>query len=136
MEQETSKKIFPHPFAYIPYYAFAIVFVLSAFLTGPIGFAAGAFIAGIAEAARRVEYFELRREGVARGFSFFSRGETLARYERIQDISVTQSVWDRIFGIGTVTVNTAGSSKPEIVFHGVKNPDALKKRILERMERA
>jgi len=51
-------------------------------------------------------------------------------YNRITDVLVEQSIWDKfIFGIGHININTAGSENYEGRISNVKNPHNLKKKI-------
>lgn len=51
-----------------------------------------------------------------------------AFYSKIQDLHFTQNLFERIFGIGTVHINTAGGADVEISFKGI-SPSV--KRIIE-----
>jgi len=46
-------------------------------------------------------------------------------YSRITDVGLSESVWQRLFGVGTITVNTAGSDGTEITFSHVKRPETV-----------
>lgn len=65
-------------------------------------------------------------------FSRSSRNLVLAR---IQDVGVTQSFRDRIFGVGDVWIETAGVSS-RVVLEGIDSPRAVADRILDASRRA
>ena len=58
------------------------------------------------------------------------RDEEILLY-RIRDISVQRSLWQRIFGVGTLTVTSSDKSTPSLQIKNVKNP-MLVKEILHR----
>ena len=45
---------------------------------------------------------------------------------RIRDINTDRSLWQRIFGVGTITVISSDKSLPTLVMKNVKNPIAVK----------
>ena len=53
---------------------------------------------------------------------------------RVRDISVRRSLWQRIFKIGTVTVNTSDKSTPVVVLKNIKDPLIVKELIHENTE--
>lgn len=53
---------------------------------------------------------------------FFSvRDEEILLY-RVRDISVKRTLWQRIFGVGTVTVRSSDKSTPEVFLKNIKKP--------------
>lgn len=53
---------------------------------------------------------------------FFSvRDEEILLY-RVRDISVKRSLWQRIFGVGTVIVRSSDKSTPEVFLKNIKKP--------------
>ncbi len=59
---------------------------------------------------------------------------TTIHYGRITDASVNQSILDRILGIGSLSVSTAGSDGYKIILNHLENPHALKKALYEVKE--
>ena len=53
---------------------------------------------------------------------------------RIRDISMTRSLWQRIFGVGTVKIASTDKSSPEIILKNIKHPDDVKEMIHECVE--
>lgn len=65
---------------------------------------------------------------------FFSvKDEEILLY-RIRDISVTRTLWQRMFGVGTITISSSDKSTPTIVLQNVKNPIDVKELIHENVE--
>ena len=50
----------------------------------------------------------------------------------IRNVRIEQSMWQRIFGVGSVAVSTSGQSDMEIEVHGVPAPDRIKAIINDR----
>ncbi|WP_222916051.1 PH domain-containing protein [Natrinema sp. SYSU A 869] len=63
-----------------------------------------------------------------------SRDVTQFRLERVQNISLRQSGIGRLLGYGDLTVYTAGSGEPELVFERVPKPDRASSRLSDQLE--
>ena len=61
------------------------------------------------------------------------RDDELLLY-RIRDIVTKRTLWQRIFGVGTVTVISSDKSQPTLVLKNIKNPLAFKELLHERVE--
>lgn len=48
--------------------------------------------------------------------------EETARLGRVQDITLRQSVFDRVFGVGTLSIDTAGTEGGALDFRGLHRP--------------
>lgn len=64
-----------------------------------------------------------------------TRGEEVLLY-RIRDVSVTISFWQRLTGVGTVTVNAADTSVPMLSMRNIKQPREVKELIHKQVEKA
>lgn len=65
---------------------------------------------------------------------FFSiRDDELLLY-RVRDITTQRSLWQRIFGVGTVTVISSDKSQPTLVLKNIKDPLTVKELLHERVE--
>lgn len=65
---------------------------------------------------------------------FFSvKDEELLLY-RIRDISMKRSLWQRIFGVGTVTVRSSDKSTPTLELKNIKHPQDFKELLHENVE--
>ena len=53
---------------------------------------------------------------------------------RVRDISLRRSLWQRILGVGTITVMSSDKSTPVIVLQNIKNPVQVKELIHENVE--
>ena len=53
---------------------------------------------------------------------------------RIRDINTTRTLWQRLFGVGTVTVVSSDKSMPTIVLKNVKDPMTVKELLHQQVE--
>ncbi len=55
---------------------------------------------------------------------------------RIRDIQLSMSLWQRIFGVGTVCIYSSDKSSPHVDIENVKDPRAVKELIHRSVETA
>lgn len=67
---------------------------------------------------------------------FFSVSDDELLLYRIRDISVKRSLWQRIFGVGTVIVSSSDKSTPVIPLKNIKSPLIVKELLHENVEDA
>ena len=53
---------------------------------------------------------------------------------RIRDITTSRSLWQRIFGVGSITVVSSDKTQPTLVLKNVKNPLQTKEILHEQVE--
>ena len=53
---------------------------------------------------------------------------------RVRDIDTNRSLWQRLFGVGTVTVMSSDKTMPTMVLKNIKDPVAVKEMIHEQVE--
>ena len=53
---------------------------------------------------------------------------------RIRDITTSRSLWQRLFGVGTVTVVSSDKTMPTLVLQNVKDPVMVKELIHRQVE--
>jgi uncharacterized membrane protein YdbT with pleckstrin-like domain len=61
--------------------------------------------------------------------------EQTARLERVQDIALHQTLFDRVFGVGRLEIDTAGSTGGPLVFKALLEPTRVRE-ILDAAVRA
>lgn len=67
---------------------------------------------------------------------FFNlKDEELLLY-RIRDISTTRSLWQRIFGMGTIKILSSDKSTPALSLKNIKNPMEVKELLHQQVEQA
>ncbi len=54
---------------------------------------------------------------------FLNTVKKVVRYDRITDITLTKSVWERIWNTGSIFINTAGSIGPEVKISYIEKPE-------------
>jgi len=65
---------------------------------------------------------------------FFNiRDDELLLY-RVRDITTRRSMWQRLFGVGTITVVSSDKSQPTLVLKNIKKPLMVKELLHERVE--
>lgn len=70
---------------------------------------------------------------------FFSVGWISVKDEetllyRIRDISVSRNLWQRIFGVGTITVTSSDKSTPHLKLKNIKHPMEVKELLHTNVE--
>ena len=65
---------------------------------------------------------------------FLSVHEDEVRLYRIFDITLTRSLFERIFGVGTITCHSADISAPVLEIKNVKNPEKVRTKLSELVE--
>ena len=127
------KKLHPHPLHYLSFYLSGIAFFVFGFYFSNLLFLVGLLTFVLAEVSRRAETFFILDSGVSRQYKLFSTSRKFVEYEKIQNIEVSQSFIENIFGIGVVHLDTAGGDRIEVSFHGVKNPYRVENIIREKI---
>ena len=69
---------------------------------------------------------------VSQGFLNIKDDEVLLY--RVRDIDTSRNLWQRIFGVGTVTVMSSDKSMPNLVLKNIKDPVIVKEMIHEQVE--
>jgi uncharacterized membrane protein YdbT with pleckstrin-like domain len=65
---------------------------------------------------------------------FFSRRTSEVLHENIRNVQISQSFWDRIWGVGMIEIASAGHEGFEITFKDVPRPYEVRKLIDEHRE--
>ena len=53
---------------------------------------------------------------------------------RVRDIDTSRSLWQRLFGVGTVTVMSSDKTMPSLVLKNIKNPVGVKELLHKPVE--
>lgn len=81
--------------------------------------------------------YRFDREGISMSWGILLKREIYLTYRRIQDIHVTRNLFHRWLGLAEVGVQTAsGSASAEMTIEGIRNPEALRDFLYERMRGA
>ena len=65
---------------------------------------------------------------------FFSIKDEEALLYRIRDISSTRTLWQHLFGVGTITVSSSDKSMPTLVLKNVRKPLDVKELLHAQVE--
>ena len=65
---------------------------------------------------------------------FFSIKDEEVLLYRIRDINTSRTLWQRLFGVGTVTVVSSDKTMPALVLKNIKNPVHIKELIHNQVE--
>ncbi len=63
------------------------------------------------------------------------RTETI-KFFRVVDMAITQSLWQRIFGVGSITLATRDARQSEFIIQNVKSPEKVHKMLDMAVEAA
>lgn len=79
-------------------------------------------------------WYRFEASGVSMGYGILFRREMQLTYARMQDIHLSQNIIERWLGIGTVTVQTAGSGGAgNLTIVGVKDFNAIRDYLYAKM---
>lgn len=124
----------PHRWVYAAWYAVGVALMSSLYgiAIGIPYLAFGAFLGLLviilAGFLRRADKYYVTDKRVIHEYRLVTRKVSSAFYNKIQDLQFTQNIFERLMGIGTVHMNTAGGAEVEITFKGI-TPQV--KRIIE-----
>lgn len=127
------KKFHSHPLYFLGSYLMGIVIAIFGFLFFSWLGIFGILVIVLIEISRICENFFIMESGVGREYKLLSVSRKFVGYDKIQDIAVSQSFIENIFGIGTVKFDTAGTDGIELYFRGIKNPREIEKIVRGRM---
>lgn len=78
--------------------------------------------------------YALSEDRLFLSIGFFSvKDEEILLY-RVRDISVQRTLWQRLFGVGSITVSSSDKSTPIVVLKNIKDPLAVKELLHENVE--
>jgi membrane protein YdbS with pleckstrin-like domain len=79
---------------------------------------------------RRFTEYTITTERVNVRTGILAKRETTTRLSRVQNVTIVQSPFDRLFGVGTIDLDTASQDSGDTFrFHGVDRPQELRERI-------
>ena len=61
------------------------------------------------------------------------KDEELLLY-RVRDINTSRNLWQRMFGVGTITVSSSDKTTPSLELRNIKDPMAVKEMLHEQVE--
>ena len=67
----------------------------------------------------KIQYIDVDDEGVTMHTGLFNKKTTYVPYERVTNIQVRRSFVERLFMLGTLQIDTAGTHQIEIIMHNI-----------------
>ena len=122
--EKVKHMIMPSPWKYFGWYLMGVLTAL---------WGIGIILILVTELSRRANKYYITTQRVIHEYSFLSRKTSSATFKKIQDIHLRQRLGERIFGIGDLLINTAGSSGYEIKILGVPGPLRIKRLIEDHL---
>ena len=117
--EETLLEINPAMFRNRP-----IGFILSVILIAAAG--AGLVILGIWWLTTKAATLTVTNKRTIQRTGLISKKTTEVLHRDVRNIEIDQSVFQRMFGVGSIGIASAGQSRIEVQFAGVRDPDGVK----------
>lgn len=110
-------------------------------LSGPVTLAGGGvsllglLFVGLAYVRTRVTTYLLTTEEAYEKHGLLSRTVRNVRLDRVQNTGFTQSLSERLAGVGSVHLDTAGTGGTEFVFSSISDPQGVNGLVAEQLDR-
>ncbi len=90
-------------------------------------------VVGLDVIRRWATYYVVTNERLVVRRGILTRREQTARFDRIQNVSITQSLMDRLLKVGAVSFDTAGTDErsSDFTFRGISDPHSLVRIVAE-----
>jgi putative membrane protein len=88
------------------------------------------FAIALASIRARIQYIEVKDEGLSVHKGLFNKNVMFIPYARITNLRVNRSIIERVFGLGSLEIDTAGTGMVEVQMAGIAS------RYLERLQEA
>lgn len=78
--------------------------------------------------------FALSEDRLFQSVGFFNIKDDEVLLYRVRDIDTSRTLWQRIFGVGTVTVMSSDKTTPNLELKNIKNPMEVKELLHKQVE--
>ena len=78
--------------------------------------------------------YTVKEEVITVDTGFLNKEENDCYMYKVQDVTLKTSLWERIFGLGTIICYTGDTTSPQLIMVHIKNARAIKDFILEQSE--
>lgn len=78
--------------------------------------------------------YTVKEEVITVDTGFLNKEENDCYMYKVQDVTLKTSLWERIFGLGTILCYTGDTTSPQLIMVHIKNARAIKDFILEQSE--
>ena len=99
-----------------------------------VGVPIGIAIIGWAYVSQRSTHYIITSEEVYRKTGIVNRNVAQVRLDRVQNTTYEQSVLERLFSYGHITIYTAGSDTMDVSFDGVSDPQRVNQALTEALD--
>ena len=80
--------------------------------------------------------YKINDDKITMTSGFLNIVEDYAFMYKVQDIRLTRSAWERLFGLGTITCYTGDTTHPELKLYHIKNAVRIKNFLMDASEEA
>ena len=80
--------------------------------------------------------YSLSEDRLCRETGLLNLNEEEVLLYRVRDVSLSRSLWQRIFGVGTITVHSSDKTSPTLEVINVKDSKSVKELIFTNVEKA
>lgn len=90
-------------------------------------------VVGIDAIRRYATHYWITTQRLVVRRGILTRREQTARFDRIQNVSITQSLMDRLLKVGAVSFDTAGTDEraSDFTFRGISDPESVVRIVAE-----
>jgi uncharacterized membrane protein YdbT with pleckstrin-like domain len=107
--------------------AFYVDFAQAALFWGGLAVVGvGVVLGGIAELRRRFVMYHFTDRKVIKETGVLDKDSITVPYNHVREVDVDEDMEERVFGVGDLYVNTAGSDTTELVLNGLPEPERFK----------
>ncbi|EMA49142.1 MULTISPECIES: PH domain-containing protein [Halococcus] len=99
-----------------------------------VGVPIGLVIVAWAYVSQRSTHYIITSEEVYRKTGIVNRNVAQVRLDRVQNTTYDQSVLERLFSYGHITIYTAGSDTMDVSFNGVSDPQQVNQSLTEALD--
>ena len=78
--------------------------------------------------------YTVKEEVITVDTGFLNKEENDCYMYKVQDVTLKTSLWERIFGLGTIICYTGDTTSPQLIMVHIKNARAIMDFILEQSE--
>lgn len=78
--------------------------------------------------------YTVKEEVITVDTGFLNKEENDCYMYKVQDVTLKTSLWERIFGLGTIICYTGDTTSSQLIMVHIKNAGAIKDFILEQSE--